>query len=139
MTDYGMKIARDGCSIDSNDLRDFVIHSKYKTFKANERVTTTLTLPANTLSATKTIAHNLGYKPFFFANAEFNSGKWYSIHAINSIVIDENTNYAYLPTAYVDNTNLYITITRPTIYIGSNPFTVDRTYNISYYIVIDDI
>lgn len=134
MGDYGGKITRAGVSVTSTDLRDYVLHSKYKSFKSKARATDTIVLNSGTSSATKTIAHGLGYSPLFFVAAEMNTDKWYNLHAIQTIPIDSDPGFSYAISAYTNATNLVISMSCPGKTFGTN-----QTYNITYFIIIDEV
>lgn len=133
MADYGIKITRTGADVSSTDLRDYVLHSGYKTLKAKARATTTMTLPAGTTTITKTIAHGLGYAPMFHIMGEMNSGKWYALHTIQAITIDSAPTFAFLISVDTDATNLSIILNSGTT------FGTDQVFNITYYIIIDEV
>jgi len=134
MGDYGLKITRTGVATTSTDPRDYVLWSKYKSLKSQARVTTTLVLIAGTSSITKTIPHDLGYSPLFFVAAEMNSNKWYNLHAIQTIPIDSSPGFAYAISSYTNSTNLVISMSCP-----GKTFATNQTYNITYFIIIDEI
>ena len=134
MGDYGIKIARTGADITSTDLRDFVLHSKYKSFKSQARATSTITLPAGSTSVSKTIAHGLGYTPFFFIAAEMNTDKWYNLEGVQTVPIDSSPGNSYQVSVYADATNLNINIGSGAVTFGS-----DQTYNLTYFVIIDEV
>jgi len=133
MGNYGIKVTKEGASVASTDVRDYIIHSKYKNLKSKVLATDTIVLTAGQLTATKNIAHGLGYAPFFFVAAEMNPDKWYNLHAIQTIPIDSDPTYAYAISAYSDGTNLTISL------MSGKTFASNQTFNISYYIIIDEV
>ena len=70
MGDYGIKIAKAGKDINSTNPRDYIYWSKLQTLSLYSKITTSITLPAGSQSATVTVNHNLGYRPhvWVFAN-----------------------------------------------------------------------
>ena len=133
MADYGIKITRTGAGIASTDLRDYVLHSGYKTLKAKARATTTMTLLAGAFTATKNIAHGLGYAPMFHIMAEMNPSKWYEIRGFKTITIDSSPANQFQMFVQSDATNLTINL------VSTLSFGADQTYNITYYIIIDEV
>lgn len=132
MGDWGMKITRDGADVTSTDDRDYVLSSKYKTLKSKARATTVLTRLANQYTATKVIAHGLGYAPIILAMAEMNPGKWYSITGFGYAIIDADPGSAYQIGTKTDSTNITFSM------YSVKSYGVDMNYNITYYTIIDE-
>lgn len=62
MEDYGIKISKDGKSIESTDPADYIFWSKYHSRTILIQGSTTI-LCANNATTKLTITHNLGYIP----------------------------------------------------------------------------
>lgn len=77
---YGIKVAKEGKDVSSDDLRDFTIHSGTRAPLIHS-----VTYGTHTAATTETIDHNLGYIPFPFYYWKSQSvGKW--IHVPNQSV-----------------------------------------------------
>lgn len=126
-------ISRPGVDVSSTDPRDFVLHSDYPTFKAKQRATTTITLLAGNFSVTKLIGHGLAYAPLCMAMAEMNPGKWYNINSMTNIGIDSDPGFAYNMIVATDSADIQFVL-QSGVSFGTN-----KTYNISYYTIIDQI
>lgn len=133
MADWGLKVSREGAETSSTDPRDHVLNSSYKTFKVQERQTTTLLLPNGGGMKIKTIPHSLGYAPFFFVMAEVNTGKWYNVTTLQSVQSDLAPGNAIYIGANADATNLYVDV------VSYPNFGADFTLNISYYLAVDGL
>jgi hypothetical protein len=133
MGDWGIKISREGIDTSSTDPKDMVLHSGYKTLKAQARATTTAVLLTGNTTVTKSIAHGLGYAPYFWISVELNSGKWYTIGSIQFLDSDSAPGNYFTVRASSDATNINLTIDTVSAY-GSN-----QTYNVTYYAIVDQL
>lgn len=140
MANYGIKITREGKSVQSTDIRDFIFHSEYPTPKAIERQTVQHTVPANDhTQQTINLTHNLGYTPFFFISGDINPDRWYNLGPYQTIPVSVNTSYGIVVFTESTTTNVIIKLQTPNISFGSDPFTSDVTYTFNYYIIVDAI
>lgn len=118
MSDFGMKISRDGKSINSEEPTDFVFNSKYgsvKVVKEPASKTYETVNVNNGASATATIAHGLPFVPLtmLFTELKPGSGHWYQggfpwpdPTDLSGAVTPDATPDSLM---YVDDTNLKIT------------------------------
>lgn len=139
MTDYGVKIAMEGKSIRSTDMRDFVLHSKHKAFKTQLRATATLTVTAGTGGTVLSIAHGLGYSPMFFVMAEVNPGKIYNIMSFQRIENLLDSGYSWVIFTSSDETNIIIDVSVFDESGVDDTLANDRSMDITYYVVIDEV
>ena len=121
MSNYGLKISKDGKSTDSTDPRDYVIWSKYKNPKTYIVGTASFNITDESFSQSDhtiaTITHNLGYKPvvYFYWSTGGNYGQesWIASQAsphicwelisYNVTTTTLNLNYWYFPSMTGDN------------------------------------
>lgn len=100
---YGIKVARDGKDISSNDYRDFVIHSNTRTPIIHQSGFGTIG-PSDTGEIT--IHHGLGYEPMFFAYAaldSFGDGRYQSLQNSFDSFAEADTQDIHLFIPYVCN------------------------------------
>jgi len=122
MTNYGMRISKEGVDVKTGADKDMVVTSKYANLKgaitgsasgvAVDGTTTTITI--NT--------HNLGYIPIFQTNINYNSEGFYRLIP-TQIEID------FFCWAHADSTKLYISLYNNT---GSS-----KAVSFKYYIFLD--
>lgn len=131
MADYGFKISITGEDVKTASKDKMVLTSENYTFKSFERATTTISLVAGNTSATRTIAHSLAYAPIVFAMIEDSDGNYWQINSITRITDSVETILAWTES---DSTNMYFKCGTIGGFFASN-----RTLNITYYKVIDEI
>lgn len=67
MGNYGIKVSKEGKSIDSNDSRDLLMSSKYPMFKYHDVQSSSFTFVPGDSEKFADVSHNLGYVPAFIA------------------------------------------------------------------------
>lgn len=65
MSDYGIKIVKDGRDINSTNPEDFIFSSQYPTMCIKDKGSFTFTTNNTSTTASATYYHNFGYIPFF--------------------------------------------------------------------------
>ena len=70
MSDYGIKVSKEGASVKTGDAKDLTFTSQLDTFKILRTGSLSISLPEETFSSdnvvrTTSYTHNLGYIPFF--------------------------------------------------------------------------
>lgn len=63
MSDYGIKIAKQGQSTDSTDVNDYIFWSKYRTLPFLFKASLTINANSGSCSGTEIYTHSLGFKP----------------------------------------------------------------------------
>jgi len=139
MGNYGMKVLRVGYDVDETNLSNYVIHSKYKSLKSLALATTTDSTVSGNDYAQVDIAHGLGYIPLFFVMAELESGQWRNIQCANFYIPTFDSSISYFVEAFANATNLSFAVGAVNFHGSSNTFSVNHTFNFSYYLVIDEI
>lgn len=75
--DYGIKVAKNGKSITSTNIRDYTLHSSINMLKIFKEGFGTKSVTTGVV-ATTDVTHNLGYKPMVFSYFKHPSdGHWY--------------------------------------------------------------
>lgn len=126
---YGIKISRPGYDVNSATPQQLAFSSKYKTLKIHAQGNGSLTDSTRTV----TIAHNLGYVPFFLVHSQLDPG------VATSSLVGNNQDYFISPfrlgtaidtfeaenthdiIAWADTTNLYV---RARANVGKEYYTV---------------
>lgn len=108
--DFGFKVAKPGANIDSDDMRDFSLHSSTRSPMIHMVNNGTMVNTGGGLGYERTVTHGLGYIPIVF------------------VFIKPSTNIIGLPVGRY-------TITRPAVGVGSEYFSVSST---SVYITADE-
>lgn len=128
---YGIKVAKDGKSANSTDMRDFVVHSSTATAGVHivDSALATLTGVVDPSTKMHRIAHGLGYEPLAFcfvnyganAAATFNTGYWYAVGGVggasdyrfytNSTYVSFEENY--LPNPSATSTSSFVILKEP--------------------------
>jgi len=111
---YGIKVSRPGYDAKNAQPNQLAFSSAYKTLKVHTSGSGTLTDG----SRTATIAHNLGYVPFFMVHAEGNAGFGSGLFSsgdyalsplgLGGVLADPSMGFNDDLIAYADATNLYI-------------------------------
>jgi hypothetical protein len=108
-----------------SDFSKIAFSSAYRYERVVAKGSTAITTGASL--RTMTIAHNLGYKPYFKAWYTFSSGKYFQLFAgTTSYNIDGNDEQ--VEDVYVDNTNLYVTLFDTTFGAGHSGTIYYRFY-----------
>lgn len=113
---YGIKVSRPGFSVHTGNPEELAFSSAYKTLKIHAQGNGSLTHSARTV----TIAHNLGYVPFFLVHSQLDPA------VASTTLVGSNTDYFISPfrlgtaldvweaenthdvIAWADTTNLYV-------------------------------
>lgn len=74
MVDRGMKIAKEGANIESEDIDDYVFWSKYPTLVLLEKKVVEITSNSTTYSGTEEVEHDWGFIPLVIADVQKSSG-----------------------------------------------------------------
>jgi hypothetical protein len=127
MTDYGMKISKDGDDVTTAADKDLVMTSKFNQFKIFAQGSFTVTVAKNTAYGYTDLIHNLGYVPGFLIYLEnvADSGKRY-------IVNSRGTNSL---SASADTSKIRALVTYP--FAGT--FATDKTHDGYYFIFVDEL
>lgn len=88
MTDYGIKISKDGFDVKTAAIKNLILTSKANQFKIHLKGS--LTFTAN--NQTKTVSHGLGYTPSYIAYEKVSGSSYYNFRQggqdfINSTVL----------------------------------------------------
>lgn len=142
MANYGIKIARRGKDINSNDPNDYTLHSGYNTVKIAEEGTITGSFKTGdgTYEVSDTISHNLGYKPLVRSYARIDeSGVWILAPAKHEITTGSDT-WTFYTNFTHDNDNQVTFSAGSAPPLGTSAPTAN-TYNVTikYYILIDPL
>lgn len=93
MPSYGFFVTKRGKSVlERQNPLQYVINSDYQTFKIYKTISTSISVPAGG-EGTKTIAHDLGYRPAFLAFYRLKSSSsywWGDATSLNSTVADND-------------------------------------------------
>jgi hypothetical protein len=127
MADIGFKVMRDGASVTSTDLRDYVIHSKYKNPKVLPIGTQAITTDASG-NFVFTLAHGLGYAPMHMVQLKV-AGKWYDVTSFGAIFDTVSGNGSYV-WSFTDATNLYV-------YSAFGYWPSVQSWTLKYLLIID--
>lgn len=101
-----LRVSKEGYDVKSeSDLDNLIFSSEYGTLKYH--ASGTVEVSANGSDAEETVAHGLGYTPFFitYANSPANTSRF----SMTPIVFQDVSNYTYIE-GYADDTYLYFTI-----------------------------
>lgn len=63
MSDYGIKIAKQGSNTDSSSIDDYTFWSKYRTLPFLFKASITINANSGSCNGTEIYTHNLGFKP----------------------------------------------------------------------------
>lgn len=128
MADYGIKISKPGKDVKSASPNELVFSSKYSTLRVQSQGSGTVTRT----NRTATIAHNLGYVPYFLVHTTpdplYDSGFYDSNDYFINPVVPVITGACHIDrevVAYADDTNLYIEIGDDVGYDYSYPTSND--------------
>jgi len=128
---YVVKLSRLGYNYNTNDPRQLIYSSQYNNFKIHSALATDITIPASTLTATKNIAHGLGYAPAFIAYAESqNVGYEAYRQLVNDFFIEPGSDYTGL-SIHATTTNISIYAERD---ILASHYPAAKTINIYLFI-----
>ncbi len=97
--DYGFKVSKPGASIDSDDLRDFALHSSTRSLMI-QKIDTGATA-FNGLDYSRTVVHELDYVPIGFAYVRYGAG---------GVGLGHNPNYYYITPPPVGVQDAFYTI-----------------------------
>jgi len=117
--DHGIKIVKEGTAIDSVNLRDIILSSKYSMLKYHSTSTGSATINQGDTSKYVDFAHNLGYVPAFLAYTSFSElegGKEKMIPSFSWNASDPpEDNYLGFSSAYATSTKIrcYYNLARP--------------------------
>lgn len=153
MSDYGIKIAKSGKSILSQDPEDYIFNTKYPTLSVKEMGSVSLecevTGSMDPIPAKEVIEHNFGYKPLFiaFTNSYASQilGK-YVFEVMDYVNLDFSVDYVYIGGFIHESVRGYVTDTElvfdATAYSWSPYFTgqigLEWTYDIDYMLFMEE-
>lgn len=126
MADWGIKKAKEGKSVTSDDPRDYNLWSKYKVFKVDLSGSGSVEVAAGA-EETETLNHNLGYNPlvlFYWSNDAANN-------KIAKAIYGPTANSVHIVNDASDTDNVYIKFFAPAGLGG-------ETYNYYYYLLYDE-
>jgi hypothetical protein len=134
MGDHGLRISEEGVDVKTGTDLETLLTSKYAFFKGSTIVTGSEEL-VNADNVTVTIAHNLGYIPFYQARCEgFYSG---FINAPGSQYQLGSGGLGMKVTTTADTTNIYLNIFQYDSDFG--PLAGTNTYSYAVFIYKDTI
>jgi hypothetical protein len=124
MTDYGMKISKDGDDVTTAADKDLIMTSKFNQFKIFAQGSFTVTVAKNTAYGYTDLIHNLGYVPGFLIYLErvADSGKRY--------IVNSRELYAEADTSK---------IRAMVFYSIAGTFETDKTHDGYYFIFVDEL
>jgi hypothetical protein len=101
----GIKVSRPGTSVNTDDLRDLILHSNYSMFKYHSDTSPTMTVNAGDTVKTISFAHGLSYIPAFISYMKTGTG---------IMMLPNRRSYYFVGAdehifSYADATNIYIT------------------------------
>ena len=132
MADWGAKITRTGADVSSVDLKDYVLHSGYKTMKALPREEVTWVWTGGSHTSTKVITHGLAYAPLTFIMVKGAGNKWYNVLSPQVVMLTTGSKYARIGCT---SNALYFLLNG----YSSDPPATNATITVSYYTVIDQL
>lgn len=108
MADYGFKVSKTGFNILTADLKDQIINSSANSLKIWITGSINISVTGGFATDTVTVAHGLGYPPFFFTYFKLKDAnrRWFQDSDDNSRLLT-NFNHGFATT---DNTNLNLSI-----------------------------
>lgn len=128
---YVARLARPGYNYDDADPRNLIFSDEYNNFKIHAQGATTITIAASGTTATKNIAHGLGYAPAFIAFSESqNAGYEAYRQLMNFFSIVPGTDHLGVA-MYATTSNIVIYAERDTL---SSSYPAAKTINIYYFI-----
>jgi len=101
MGDYGIKVMKEGYSINDTDIRNILLSSKYNMLKYHIDTTGNLTVTAGNTSGSINFAHSLGYIPIFLAYVQHS---W--VESVERELPFGRSPQPLIETAYADSTNV---------------------------------
>ena len=122
MTDFGMKVSKEGFDVGTAAIKDLVLHSEHFGIKIGKVGSTTFSVTSGSGGST-TVAHGMGYTPGFLAFIKFGGTKYFPPSSWN---IDSNYEQFL---ASSDGTNLNFSV-------DSNANT-SYTATVYYFILVD--
>lgn len=122
MTDFGMKVSKDGFDAKTASIKDLVLHSEHFGIKIGKVGSTTFSVTSG-VGGSGTVAHGMGYTPGFLAFIKFGNTKYFPPSSWN-----HEGNYEQF-LASSDGTNLNFSV-------DSNASS-SYTATVYYFILVD--
>ena len=108
MSDYGIKISKDGYDINTTAVTNQVFNSSYNNFKIVAEGQTTISVNGDSVDDTRTIAHGRSNIPAFMAFAQLRGDNTVSF-PLNGMDLTSGDGEQF--TGYTDVTNIVFTAT----------------------------
>lgn len=153
MSNYGLKIMKDGKDISSTNVLDYIFWSKHPSMNIKQRGSVTLTTTVNEygepIVAEETIAHNFGYKPQFMAFTRSYAEQYLSKAVFNLmelVPLDFNISYPDFGTDINESVTAYVTendlVINATIFGSSLYYSgaigIEYTYTVDYILFMEE-
>lgn len=155
MSDYGIKIAKSGKSILSQDPEDYIFNTKYPTLSIKEMGSVSLECGVTDdgfmepIPAKEVIEHNFGYKPLFIAFTSSYASQMlskYVFEAMDYVNLDFSVDYDDIGGFTHESVRGYVTDTElvfdATIYSWSPYFGgqigIEWTYDVDYVLFMEE-
>ena len=128
MTDYGIKISKPGFDAKTADVKDQVFNSEHNSLKVWMTGSKNITIGAGIAEYSTTVAHGLGYSPFFIV--------YFKLKHATKFWFQDSLDDSLLPAAFVfgrataDDTNLNLYV--------QNDVGFTSTTATAYYIILID-
>lgn len=135
MSDYGLKISRDGYNVLTCTDKQLSYSSKFPTFTVKTSGTINVVLSSGYTRKRETVSHGLGYTPAFVAYGKKSSASSYD--KISTYLLGDGVIFEYLA-AWADSTYVYFEAQYLDTDLGAGAPS-QKTYNFKYYIFNNQI
>lgn len=128
MSNYGIKVTKPGFDITDADVKDQVFNSEHNSLKIWMAGNTSISIGASTAEYSTTVAHGLGYIPFFLV--------YFKLSHASKLWFQNSLDDSLLPSAFVfgrataDSTNL-------NLFVQNDTGFTNTTATAYYQILID--
>lgn len=137
MADYGLKIVKEGASVESAEVRDYIVWSKHPLMKTVLYGTYDYTFASDLSAVTITIPHNMGHKGATWFSVGF-AGVNYSDN--RQVYYDDGLGNATLATWKIKTrTNDIQIIYDEQLTEGTGVDTTGFTFHFKFYVFVESV